>query len=180
MGSPAKPRRSLWRRLQEGLQRLLIGRLKRPVLFLLDEFPVLGHMEAIENAVGLARGFGIQLWFFLQDLSQLKNNYGSRWSSFFANAGVHQFFTPADMETARFISERCGSFTTRAHNITSTDRFLEPEVKRDLASVHELMGMPPYRQLLFISGKSHALLANKQPYFQSLLYQGRASRNPYV
>ncbi|MBV9066240.1 MAG: type IV secretory system conjugative DNA transfer family protein, partial [Methylobacteriaceae bacterium] len=38
-----------------------------PVLFVLDEFAQLGRLDAIEAALGIARGSGVQLWPFLQD-----------------------------------------------------------------------------------------------------------------
>ena len=39
-----------------------------PVWFILEEFPVLRHMQAIESAAGLMAGFGVKLWAVLQDL----------------------------------------------------------------------------------------------------------------
>jgi Type IV secretory system Conjugative DNA transfer/ABC transporter substrate binding protein len=33
-----------------------------PLLFVLDEFAQLGYLPPIENAMGIARGFGVQLW----------------------------------------------------------------------------------------------------------------------
>lgn len=78
------------------------------VLFVLDEFAQLGRLEAIEKALALVRGYGIQLWPFVQDLPQLKGVYPDRWESFLATAGIAQFFTPNDDMTAKYISERCG------------------------------------------------------------------------
>ena len=51
-------------------------RLKAPALFLLDEFAALGRLEAVERAMGLMAGYGLQLWPILQDMSQLKDLYG--------------------------------------------------------------------------------------------------------
>lgn len=47
-----------------------------PTLFLLDEFAALGRLEAVERAMGLMAGYGLQLWPILQDMSQLKDLYG--------------------------------------------------------------------------------------------------------
>ena len=65
-------------------------RLSSPTLFLLDEFAALGRLEAVERAMGLMAGYGLQLWPILQDLSQLKALYGPRAGTFIANAGVQQ------------------------------------------------------------------------------------------
>ena len=59
------------RQAQAGSQRL-----KQPALFLLDEFAALGRLEAVERAMGLMAGYGLQLWPILQDMSQLKDLYG--------------------------------------------------------------------------------------------------------
>lgn len=78
------------------------------VLFMLDEFAQLGRLHAVERALALVRGYGVQLWPFLQDLPQLKSVYPDRWESFLATAGVVQFFTPNDNTTAEYVSQRCG------------------------------------------------------------------------
>lgn len=84
-----------------------------PVLFVLDEFAVLGHMQAIESAAGQMAGFGVKLWVILQDLSQLKHHYKDSWETFFGNAAIATFHGIADMTTLEYLSKRLGtrSFT---------------------------------------------------------------------
>lgn len=82
-----------------------------PVLFMLDEFAQLGYLPPIENAMGIARGFGVQLWPFLQDLNQINSLYKERWQTFIGNAAVLTAFAPRDLFTARYLSERCGHRT---------------------------------------------------------------------
>lgn len=48
------------------------------VAFFLDEFGQLGRMDRLADSVTLLRGYGAQLWLFVQDLSQLKAVY-PRW-----------------------------------------------------------------------------------------------------
>src|SRR5215467_4996964 len=57
-----------------------------PVLFVLDEFPVLGHIQAIETAAGLMAGFGVKLWVILQNIGQLERYYKDTWETFVANS----------------------------------------------------------------------------------------------
>lgn len=83
------------------------------VLFCLDEFATLGHMETIENAAGQIAGFGVKLWPIIQDLGQLETLYEKRWQTFMANAGVLQFFGNSDLTTLNWISERLGDTTLR-------------------------------------------------------------------
>jgi type IV secretion system protein VirD4 len=82
-----------------------------PVLLMLDEFAQLGYLPPIENAMGIARGFGVQLWPFLQDLNQINSLYKERWQTFIGNAAVLTAFAPRDLFTARYLSERCGHKT---------------------------------------------------------------------
>ncbi|NCC27565.1 MAG: type IV secretory system conjugative DNA transfer family protein [Gammaproteobacteria bacterium] len=78
------------------------------VLFLLDEFASLEHMPALSLAAGLMAGYGLKLWPFLQDLSQIKTHYQSSWETFIGNAGAHLFFGNTDTTTLNYVSERLG------------------------------------------------------------------------
>jgi len=70
------------------------GRPVHRVAFFLDEFGQLGRMDRLADSVTVLRGYGAQLWLFVQDLSQLKAVY-PRWQSFLANTS-QQFFGTAD------------------------------------------------------------------------------------
>ena len=80
----------------------------KPVLFLLEEFASLGHMEIIEHAAGYAAGFGVKLWTIIQDLSQLKSLYKDSWETFLGNAGVIQAFANSDATTLEYLSKKLG------------------------------------------------------------------------
>jgi type IV secretion system protein VirD4 len=79
-----------------------------PVLFVLDEFAALGHMQSIESAAGQIAGFGVKLWPVIQDLTQLQRDYKEAWETFMGNAGVLTFFGNTDMTTAEHIAKRLG------------------------------------------------------------------------
>ena len=93
-----------------------------PVLFVLDEFAALGHMKVIERAAGLMSGFGVKLWIFLQDLSQLKRDYKESWETFLGNAGMLQFFGNNDATTCKYVSEMCGQGRDNCALVQRTDR----------------------------------------------------------
>lgn len=80
-------------------------------LFMLDEIAQLGRLEPVQKAVSLAAGYGMTLWMFWQDLAQLKGLYPEDYTSFLSNAKIQQFFGCNDIETAKYISERCGPRT---------------------------------------------------------------------
>lgn len=79
-----------------------------PVLFVLDEFAALGHMESIEKAAGQIASFGVKLWPVIQDLTQLQRDYGNAWETFMGNAGLLTFFGNTDLTTVEHISKRLG------------------------------------------------------------------------
>jgi type IV secretion system protein VirD4 len=80
-----------------------------PILFMLEEFATLGHMDFMERG-GVAAyfpSFGIKPWFILQDVTQLKTHYKG-WESFLGNAGVVQLFANGDGETIDYAARRLG------------------------------------------------------------------------
>lgn len=150
-------------------------RLSTPTLFLLDEFAALGRLEAVERAMGLMAGYGLQLWPILQDMSQLKDLYSERANTFIANAGVQQVFGVNDFETAKWLSQMIGQETSRFQ----TDSFKPGHgpsfsnhlTGRDLLTPDEIMQMPPNVQLLRVQGQPSAL-AQKLRYYADPEFRG--------
>ena len=136
-------------------------RIFTPTLFLLDEFAALGRLEAVERAMGLMAGYGLQLWPILQDMSQLKDLYSDQANTFIANAGVQQVFGVNDFEPAKWLSQMIGQETSRFQ----TDSFKPGDgpsfsnylTGRDLLTPDEIMQMPPNVQLLRVQGQPSAL-----------------------
>lgn len=164
-----------------------------PTLFLLDEFASLQHLPAVENAFSQAAGFNVQLWPFLQDLPQLKDVYERRWQTFIANAGLVQFFTPADMDTAEFIQRR-GGYTTGISKSGSfreigkremldggsgiTESFAETRVP--LLPVEQMMGIGSTRQILFFGGVHGAFKdVYRLPYWEIPRLAGMYDPDPF-
>ena len=86
---------------------------KPAVLLLLEEFPVLKHMEKLEAAAGQLAGSGVKLWVIVQNLGQLKRHYKDGWETFIANAGVITAFGNADLETLEYLSKKLGKVAMR-------------------------------------------------------------------
>lgn len=139
-----------------------------PTLFLLDEFAALGRLEAIERAMGLMAGYGLQLWPILQDMSQLNDLYGKRAGTFIANAGVQQVFGVNDLETAKWLSQMIGQETTgyrtESHKPGDAPSTSLNLTGRDLLTPDEIMQCPPDTQLLRVQGKPTAI-ARKLRYY---------------
>ena len=150
-------------------------RLRTPTLFLLDEFAALGRLEAVERAMGLMAGYGLQLWPILQDMSQLKDLYGERAGTFIANAGVQQVFGVNDFETAKWLSQMIGQetagFQTDSFKPGDGPSFSNNLTGRDLLTPDEIMQLLPERQLLRVQGQATAV-AQKLRYYADPEFAG--------
>ncbi|MGC1504179.1 MAG: type IV secretory system conjugative DNA transfer family protein [Sulfitobacter sp.] len=150
-------------------------RLKAPALFLLDEFAALGRLEAVERAMGLMAGYGLQLWPILQDMSQLKDLYGERAGTFIANAGVQQVFGVNDFETAKWLSQMMGQETTGyqtdSYKPGDAPSFSNNLTGRDLLTPDEIMQLRPENQLLRVQGQATAV-AQKLRYYADPEFAG--------
>lgn len=163
-----------------------------PVLFLLDEFAQLGHLKAIEDAMGMAAGYGVQLWPIFQDLNQAEQIYGKRWQTFLANAGVVQFFTPNDVTTAEYITKRAGQTTARSRAVSvrevsvgeshrgfSGASYNYNEVGVPLIEMGRLFGFDAERSILFLNGNQFPILARRFEYFRNKSYDRQFEVDPY-
>ncbi|MFG6599823.1 MULTISPECIES: type IV secretory system conjugative DNA transfer family protein [unclassified Sulfitobacter] len=150
-------------------------RLQTPTLFLLDEFAALGRLEAVERAMGLMAGYGLQLWPILQDMSQLKDLYGERAGTFIANAGVQQVFGVNDFETAKWLSQMIGQetagFQTDSFKPGDGPSFSNNLTGRDLLTPDEIMQLRPENQLLRVQGQATAV-AQKLRYYADPEFKG--------
>jgi type IV secretion system protein VirD4 len=79
---------------------------RTPILFMMEEFATLGHMEIMERAAAYFPGFGVKLWAILQDTTQLERYYKSSWETFLVNAGLIQCFANGDQSTLNYIAGR--------------------------------------------------------------------------
>lgn len=164
----------------------------KPVLLMLDEFASLGHLSSVENAMGLAAGYGVQLWPFVQDIHQLEDIYGKRWKSFLANAGIQQYFTPNDMDTAEFISKRAGNYTHKVRNESVNEisrgqaqhgftgrNYSYHEIARPLLDPLEVLDLPASVGIIFMAGCMKTLRYDRFDYRKNEKYAGRWDANPY-
>jgi type IV secretion system protein VirD4 len=158
------------------------------VAFFLDEFGQLGRMDRLADSITLLRGYGAQLWVFVQDLSQLKAVY-PRWQSFLANTS-QQFFGTADYDTARYLSGALGQQTIRfeTQGSSTSDQGLtkpgsvassvgEQIQGRPLLTPDEVMRLGPGRPIVLVAGEP-AYLLDRVNYLTDPAYAGKFDPNP--
>jgi type IV secretion system protein VirD4 len=153
-----------------------------PVLFILDEFAALGYLPPIENAMGIARGFGVQLWPILQDLNQLNALYKDRWQTFVGNAGLITAFAPRDLFTANYLSELCGKKieNVRSRSLNARGEFNWTDTPHSLPRYRpeDLMRMPAGQMLCIASGVPLPFFTKVPGYWETPYGKG-LDPNPY-
>lgn len=101
-------------------------RLKYQVLYLEDEFAVMGRIEVMETAPALTRGAGLRYIIIFQNESQVcsDNCYGQEGGKAVMDPfHIKVVFAPGDYEAAKKYSERLGTMTARVYsgNLTVTE-----------------------------------------------------------
>lgn len=141
-----------------------------PVCFMLDELATLGHLAAVENAVGLAAGYGVQLFTVFQDVAQMKDLYKGRWASFIGNAGVRALFNLDDYDTAKYWSNFIGGrlVDTRSqqqdiYGITQSQT--QGEAVRPLLAPEEIMLQFAANKILVLSQGARPVVADRVAYW---------------
>ena len=203
-------RHSKWLRLvlTSAIQAVL--RVRRPgepkVMFMLDEFFSLGHLEIISTVWALVRGYGVSMMPVLQDLNQLKKLYGDMWETFIGMAGAVISFAPNDLTTSDWLSRRAGETTRNVttHNMSSNEGGSSGSgwspgggssnsgsswgtsygsntspTRTTLMTPHKFFGFRPGFAVLMLDGLSDVIPVYAPPYYdirQCWLY---ARDNPY-
>lgn len=99
------------------------GTLKKlpPVLLLLDEFPRLGKMDVIQNAVSTLRSKGVTICLIVQSLTQLDKIYGKETRQIIVdNCQYKVILNVTDPENQRIFSDIIGSINVRKQGISAS------------------------------------------------------------
>ncbi len=122
------------------------GALPRPVKIIIDEFPMMGRLDSVVEAVNLMRKRQLSIVIAAQTISQFELIYGrSGAEALIAGMATQFFFGSCDAATARFVSGSLGKATER---IRSRSRRpdgtpFEPQYRqRDLMSIEEVITPP--------------------------------------
>ena len=160
------------------------GKPAHRVAFFLDEFGQLGRMDRLADSITRLRGYGAQLWLFVQDLSQLRAVY-PRWQSFMANT-TRQFFGTADYDTARYIADALGQHTIGAQTTsrsyqygtgTASSSQGEHPHGRSLLTPDEVMRLGASQPIVMVAGEPPYLL-DRINYLADVAYARRFEPNP--
>ena len=154
------------------------------VLFMIDEFPMLGKMESLAKGLALLAGYKIRIVLITQGLGQLKEIYGpGGQEGILQNCALQVFFASNDDSTTNYISGRLGTRTVRTTNrsqgqdwktTTSTSYIARP-----LMAPEEVRRLDPRKAILFKEG-SRPVQARKIRYYADRLFTPRLLDPPAV
>lgn len=141
-----------------------------PVCFMLDELATLGHLQPIENAIGLAAGYGVQLVTVWQDIGQIQDLYKKRWTSFVGNSGVRVLFNLDDFDTSKYWSNFVGG---RLHATYSRQQDIyglstggnSGEAMRPLLASDKLMLEFAKDRMLVLAQGAHPVITERVTYW---------------
>ena len=154
------------------------------VLFMIDEFPMLGEMQSLAKGLALLAGYQIRIVLITQGLGQLKEIYGpGGQEGILQNCALQVFFASNDDSTTNYISGRLGTRTVQTTDrsqaqdwkTTTSTRY----ISRPLLAPEEVRRLNPRHAILFKEG-SRPLLANKIRYYSDRRFAGRLLDAPAV
>ena len=153
---------------------------RRPLLMLMDEFPLLGRLAFFEKALRLLSGYGIKTMFVAQSLNDIVETYGTH-NTLLDNCAIYTAFSALDPVTQDKVSKLTGTVTE-----TRTSRsgpaglgaghasISRGEIERPLLEPGEVRALPDDIQLVFMAGQ-RPLRAAKLQYDKVRPFRRRAA-----
>jgi len=149
------------------------------VMFLLDEFPRLGKIEAIEGGLPLLAGYGVKFCLITQDLNQLDKVY-TKENEIMANAQLKVTYAASDPATAERISKYLGETVILRQGVSMSGRrfgsmlnqasYSTNEQERTLLTPGQLQQLPYNEAIVILTGfppvKCEKILYYKEPFFK--------------
>ena len=155
------------------------------VLFMIDEFPMLGPMDALAKGLALLAGYKIRIVLITQGLGQLKEIYGAAGQdSILQNCALQVFFASNDDATTHYVSARLGTKTVSIKSRTQSQDWTSAStstssISRPLMSPEEVRLLDPGKAILFKEG-ARPVLAQKIRYYAARLFTRRLLDPPPV
>ena len=147
--------------------------LKHPILFLIDEFPVLGNMKFLATSLGILAGYGLRFYLVVQAYQQLVKIYGQE-NTFIDNCRYILIYAPNNPQDAEKFSKMIGKKSVIKENMSvSGSRYSlalnnlnssSQEVSVDLINPDELMKMP-YEDCIILGHNMPPYMGKKNVFY---------------
>ncbi|MHB1128268.1 MAG: VirD4-like conjugal transfer protein, CD1115 family [Bacillota bacterium] len=139
------------------------GKLPLPVWFLLDEFGNIGKLPAMAEKLTVAAGRNIRFVLAVQAVAQIAHVYGEKTAEIvLGNCDTWLYLRTADIDTARVISAKAGTYTVRTLSVQRRPGLsgagTEGATSRALLTPDEVLRWPSGQGLLLQAGQFPARL----------------------
>ena len=154
-------------------------RKRHRLLLLLDEFPKLGSLPFLENAMGEMAGYGITAHLICQSFNDVFSKYGDK-TPLFDNMHITAAFATSEPTSIEKVTRRAGkalemrdsfsdprSLFSRAHRSTS-----QSEQQRYILSEEDVRGLDDREQFLFVNN-CKPIRAEKIRYYEEAFFKAR-------
>jgi type IV secretion system protein VirD4 len=155
-------------------------RKRHRLLLMLDEFPKLGSLPFLENAMGEMAGYGITAHLICQSFNDVFSRYGEK-TPLFDNMHITAAFATSEPTSIEKVTRRAGkalemresysdprTLFGRAHRLTS-----QSEQQRYILSEEDVRGLDDRKQFLFVNN-AKPILADKIRYYEEPFFKVRA------
>jgi len=152
---------------------------KHRLLLLLDEFPKLGALPFLENAMGEMASYGITAHLICQSFNDVFSKYGDK-TPLFDNMHITAAFATSEPTSIEKVTRRAGkalelrdsysdprTIFGRAHRSTS-----QSEQQRYILSEEDVRGLDDRKQFLFVNN-TKPILADKIRYYEEPFFKAR-------
>lgn len=157
-----------------------------PLLCIIDEAASLKKLPILQEALGYVAGYGIRLFFLVQDIAQVEELYGQH-QSFDSGAETRVAYAPNKIETAEKLARMTGKTTVTEDNMSSSGKLLgidagsvsvsTSKTARDLITADEMLALHDQDLVLFIKGRP-PVYGRKAFYYENPVLLGRARIPP--
>ncbi|MBN9318724.1 MAG: type IV secretory system conjugative DNA transfer family protein [Caulobacterales bacterium] len=154
-------------------------RKRHRLLLMLDEFPKLGALPFLENAMGEMAGYGLTAHLICQSFNDVFSRYGDK-TPLFDNMHITAAFATSEPTSIEKVTRRAGkalelrdsfsdprSLFGRAHRSTS-----QSEQQRYILSEEDVRGLDDRKQFLFVNN-CKPIRADKIRYYEEPFFQAR-------
>lgn len=154
--------------------------LKHSLLFILDEFPAIGHIPYVKEAAGYIAGYKIQLLTIFQNVSQLNEIYGDQGrKTLLANHSCKIVFAPNEQDDADYFSREVAYMTSKSHSNSRNSHKTsvsqgksESEAKRALMLPQELKQLAFAEEIILLNGEN-PIKCEKALYFNDRFFMDK-------
>lgn len=156
------------------------------MLMIIDEATSLQKLPILQEALGYVAGYGIRMFFLVQDIVQIEELYGDK-QSFDSGAETRVAYAPNKIETAEKLARMSGKTTVVEEMANKSQSMFgikggnvsvnNTKTARDLMTADEILALDDQDMVLFVKGKP-PIYGRKAFFYENPTLVGRSMMPP--